>query len=282
MRIRPLDLPDDRPGVLSLVERSTDRLSENKQAYVELMDGRDGRGLVAETSDGLAGYVGMAPARGEGVWALEMVAVGDIDRARLLSAAIDEADNIHATRLRWWVYGEEKLDPASVGFRLERELYLMERPLPADSQPDFSPEIKVRRFQPDDADDLIAVNNAAFADHRENGAMTHEDLRRRMAMDWFDPAGVRLAWNGDTLAGFCWTKVHPNGDGEIYIIGTAPRYQGRGLGSRLVLEGMRHLASVGARKVTLFTDSDNERAVELYQRLGYRIARSHRAYIRSP
>lgn len=289
MRTRALVLPDDRPGLLAFLSAvqadGRTPLSENKSALVERADGRPGTGVVAELDGDIVGYVGLAPARSHGEWAMELVVAEDdkVVVADLVAAAVDRSRAEGATRLRWWAYDPQTQSlPTASGFEPERELLFMARKLPVDSPPAFDPNIEVSGFRPGvDEEAWLRANNAAFADHRENGAVTIEDLRRRMAMDWFDPAGLRMAWRGHDLAGFCWTKIHPDGEGEIYIIGVVPGFQGRGLGRALVLEGMSHLTDAGCARVFLYTDADNEKAMALYEGLGLVVERVHRAFIRA-
>lgn len=288
MRTRLLELPDDREAVLRFLQRAeaeTGRhgLSENKKALVERDDGRPGTGILATEGDTIVAYVGLAPARAAGEWAMETVlGAGVTEPASAVEAAIETARRLGGHSLRWWAYDpDSQRFPPAHGFEPERDLLRMIRSLPTDDRSDFPGGITVAGLRPAvDEEALIAVNNAAFVHHHDNGAMTLDDLHRRMAMDWFDPDGVRMAWDGDTLAGFCWTKVHPGGEGEIYIIGAAPAYQGMGLGKALVTEGMRYLATLGCREVLLYTDADNERAVGLYEALGFVVDRVHRAFMR--
>lgn len=184
--------------------------------------------------------------------------------------------------LRWWVYDAALEEvPPRFGFAPERELLFMARSLPADREPGLG-DYSVRGFRRgEDESAWLAVNNAAFAGHPENGDMDHAELARRMSMDWFDPDDVRMAWSDRRLAGFCWTKIEEEGSGEIYIIAAHPDYQGRGFGSELVREGMRHLASKGCRRVYLYTEGDNHAAIRTYERLGFETERLHRAFVRS-
>jgi mycothiol synthase len=72
---------------------------------------------------------------------------------------------------------------------------------------------------------------------------------------------------GGEAAGFCWLKVEQRGDelvGEVYVIGTAPEYHGRGLGRYLLGEGLRHLSERGVTACAVYVDQSNERAVALY------------------
>jgi mycothiol synthase len=140
----------------------------------------------------------------------------------------------------------------------------------------------------------VAVNALVFADHPEQGSLTIDDLHRRMAEPWFDPAGFFLAERDGLLVGYHWTKVHggdhephapidghSHGDGvgqhhhgheligEVYVVGVHPSEQGTGLGRALILTGLHHLRSRGLLEVMLYVDADNGRAITAYERLGF-------------
>jgi mycothiol synthase len=142
--------------------------------------------------------------------------------------------------------------------------------------------VTVRAFRPDDAEEVVRVNAAAFASHPEQGAMDLDGLRERMAEDWFDPAGFFLAVtddasqpSGDRVLGFHWTKVHesvaglPGPAGEIYVLGVDPAAGVRGLGGPLTLAGLDYLRGRDLRTVLLYVEGDNDRAVKLYERFGF-------------
>jgi mycothiol synthase len=154
----------------------------------------------------------------------------------------------------------------------------MIRPLPPDDAPALPGGLDVAFFRRGlDEDAMLGVNNAAFAGHPDNGAWTREILEGRMARRWFDPRGLLLARRAGELAGFCWTKMHSRAVGEIYVIAVLPHLQGRGLGAGLALLGLWDLHDrSGARSATLFTESGNERARRLYERLGFEVLRSKR------
>jgi mycothiol synthase len=127
------------------------------------------------------------------------------------------------------------------------------------------------------------VNHRAFANHPEQGGWVTGVLARRVAEPWFDPGGVLLAWRGDDLAGFCWTKVHPADPpvGEIFVIGVDPDAQGRGRGRARVLAGLDDLSGRrGCARGLLYVAADNAPALTLYDRLGFRIVRTDTAYRR--
>lgn len=167
------------------------------------------------------------------------------------------------------------------GFAPYRDLWQLRAPLPAPPG-----DLAVRPFEPADAEAVLAVNRRAFAWHPEQGGMTAEDLRRRQAESWYDPAGFLLHEQQGRLAGFCWTKLHPGGEappediamGEIYVICVDPDFQGRGIGGPLTLAGLGYLHSRGPTTAMLYVESDNDAANAVYRSLGFRRHHTNRAY----
>ncbi|OFT57919.1 mycothiol synthase [Corynebacterium sp. HMSC05H05] len=124
----------------------------------------------------------------------------------------------------------------------------------------------------------LEVNNDAFSWHPEQGGWDLERLHRAMEADWFDPAGVRLLYVGEQLAGFHWTKRHPDGTGEVYVVGLASKHRGEGMGGPLMQMGLRHLVAGGSPQVILYVEADNEPAVKRYLQLGFEVDESHVVY----
>lgn len=136
--------------------------------------------------------------------------------------------------------------------------------------------VRLRGYEPvADDDAVLAVNNAAFAWHPEQGGWGADELAQRRGEAWFDAEGFFLAVDDDDrLLGFHWTKVHPpeGSDpalGEVYIVGVSPQAQGRGLGRVLTLVGLHHLRAAGLSTVLLYVESDNTAAVHTYEKLGF-------------
>lgn len=159
---------------------------------------------------------------------------------------------------------------AAHGWDRVRDLWIMRRsaaqPLPPLEVP---PGVSIRSYRDTDAGAIVAVNAAAFAHHPEQGAMDADNLARRMAEPWFDPAGLLIAEDRSGMLGFHWTKQHDAEHGEVYVVGVAPAAQGRGLGRVLTLAGLHHLAGLGVEEVLLYVESDNAPAVAVYSRLGF-------------
>lgn len=183
----------------------------------------------------------------------------------LAQTTLDDPASTH-----WWAFGT--LESALlVADRLElpltRQLVVMERDLlthPAEPVPE--PQgLTITGFTEADVDDLVLVNALAFAHHPEQGRLTADDVRLRMAEDWFDPEGLILARSTQTgeLLGFHWTKLEDR-TGEVYVIGVHPQHEGRGLGRGLLALGLQHLQQRGATRVQLYADAAEERVVRMY------------------
>ncbi|KQW48530.1 mycothiol synthase [Nocardioides sp. Root1257] len=200
---------------------------------------------------------------------LSLVVRPDARGHGVASALLAQVPDVPASA---WSHGDDPAAAAlarSHGFERVRSLWVMRRatslPLPELSRTD----VEIRTYTPEDADELIRVNAAAFAHHPEQGAMDAAELAERMAEPWFDPAGLLLAVEGDRLLGFHWTKQHSPDLGEVYVVGIDPGAQGRGLGKLLTLAGLHHLAGLGVAEVLLYVESDNAPAVAVYSGLGF-------------
>lgn len=119
-----------------------------------------------------------------------------------------------------------------------------------------------------DEDAWVALNARAFAHHPEQGRVTRADVDELLREDWFSADDFLVAWDGDTMVGYCWLKVE--GDtGEFYVVGIDPQQQGRGLGRLLAEAGLERLRQRGIHQSHLYVEGDNTAAVSLYRSLGF-------------
>ncbi|MDX6301135.1 MAG: mycothiol synthase [Nocardioidaceae bacterium] len=209
------------------------------------------------------------------------VVVAPVARRRGLGGELAAAATAEPGPLTAWSHGNSPAAAALAarfGFDRVRDLWVMRRslsdlpPEPPDLSGGDADGIDVRTFRVgEDEDAFLAVNAEAFAHHPEQGGLTRAGLEERMSEPWFDPDGFFVAVRDGQLVGYHWTKVH-EGDppyGEVYVVGVSPAAQGGGLGRRLTLAGLRHLASRGLGEVILYVEADNAPAVAVYQRLGF-------------
>ena len=120
----------------------------------------------------------------------------------------------------------------------------------------------------------LDLNNKVFAHHIDQGNWAMADLENRMAEPWFDPQGFFLATQNGEIEGFVWTKIHQdlvNQDpvGELYVVGTAPEHHSRGIARALSVEAINYFVTKGLKHAMLYVDADNEKALKLYQSLGF-------------
>ncbi|MGH3928710.1 MAG: mycothiol synthase [Pseudonocardiaceae bacterium] len=186
-----------------------------------------------------------------------------------------------------WAHGEH---PGALrlaeraGLDRKRELLQLRRaladPLPLRPLPDG---LVLRPLRPgQDEPAVVALNNRAFAWHPEQGRWDAGDLAAREAQPWFDPEGFLLAVDAqDRLHGFHWTKVHPGGLGEVYVIGVDPGAQGTGLGAALTVAGLEHLRRRRLPEVMLYVESDNVAALRTFGNLGFRRHHSDIEFLRA-
>lgn len=139
----------------------------------------------------------------------------------------------------------------------------------------------------------LKANNEAFSWHPEQGGWDLARLRRATEAEWFSEEDVLFLWpdgpalagaDGDgvpPLAGFHWTKWHAESTpafGEVYVVGLASDFRGRGLGDPLLRVGLSHMVRKGADRVILYVEADNEPAVRAYGKLGFTVAEEHAVY----
>lgn len=137
-----------------------------------------------------------------------------------------------------------------------------------------------RHLQPGEEAKLTDIQNRAFADHWGYNPSTVEEVTYWTHLNSFSPENVVLACDGDKFIGYCTTGIAHKGKasgkrkGYIYMIGTDPDYQGKGVGKRVLLAGLAHLKNKGVKIADLTVDSENKVARALYRSIGFKVQKS--------
>jgi mycothiol synthase len=258
---------DEMKAFLERFEDELPALSEHKQ--MRLGGGEDAILAAWSDVDGLA-VVSVAAWHGgdRPHWALEVVTRVDLRRpdaerlAIATAAATVPAGEPHSL----WAFRPDQIAAAQrLGYREVRSVVRMEGPFPAEER---TGSVTIGGLEPGDDASLITVHNRAFAGHPEASGMTQQRLDELRSAPWFDPDGVVVARRAGAVVGYCWTKLHPNGDGEIYFLAVDPTDRGHRIGEALAAAGYRRLRDRGARRAILWVDGDNDAAVSLYRRIG--------------
>jgi mycothiol synthase len=241
----------------------------------------------------VVGYLNLTPGQDDGLGMAELVVHPQSRRRGIGTEMIRAALSKTAGRNRFWAHGtleSARATASAVGLVPVRELVQMRRSLHGITEPSVPDGIRIRTYAgPTDDAELLRVNNAAFAQHPEQGGWAPTDLAERRAEKWFDPKGLFLAFDEktDALLGFHWTKVHTDepGLGEVYVVGVDPSAQGSGLGGLLTSVGVaylaRQLAAAAHPTVMLYVESDNAAALRTYRRLGFTEHSVDTAYARA-
>lgn len=260
----------------------------------------DGPHVVARGPDGApTGYAGVVVPPAGGPGAAEVFVAPSERRRGLGRALVTGALDLVGEGGTVWAHGDlpaARALAADLGLTAVRTLLNLRRPLAAvDPAPAPPAGVTVRTYAgPADDAALLAVNNAAFVWHPEQGGWTGEQIDERTGADWFDPAGLFLAVDetgaetgasgsnvaGGRLLGFHWTKVADPaaGVGEVYVVAVAPAGQGKGLGKLLTAVGLEYLAGRGLAEVELYVEGDNTAALRTYAGLGFEVSERHVAY----
>lgn len=286
----PTDDLSEVEELLFAVERADGQRPLSDHLWIDLRQGgRPGYvGLLGwqPGHDHLVAYCQVS--RGNDSWALDLIVhphhryeMSNIG-PQLLGEAINVIREAGGGHVHWWVYEPTDIHATlaeSVGLHAGRTMLQMRVPLPITE----STSIETTPFRSGiDDEPWLAVNNAAFADHLEQGGWTTETLESRKREPWFNPHGFLLHRVGNELAGFCWTKVHLDTTpvlGEIYVIAVHPKHAGKGLGRALTAAGLTHLSRNGVTTGMLYVDADNERAVGLYRSMGFTVHHHQRAFV---
>lgn len=190
--------------------------------------------------------------------------------------------------LRLWSHGDledARGIAAKKGLERVRTVAQMRRSL-LDPIPEIVSKLEIRSFNPElDRENWLKLNNAAFADHPEQGAWSMRDLEIRMAESWFDSQGLLIAEEGGVMKGFTWCKIHGGSThrhsrdeaihdhdpiGEIYIMGVDPSARGRGIAKALTTAGLRYIRHQGIFTAMLYVDAENTGALNLYKSLDFK------------
>ena len=225
-----------------------------------------------------------------------VVAYGQIDRhsAELavhpqyrrngIGGALLDAVKARDARAAIWAHGDLEGARALARSRSlspTRELVYMTAGLDSRAAiPQVPAGITLTTFTEADASDWLAVNAAAFADHPEQGRLTHADLQERLSQPWFDPRVFWLARDeSGELLGYMWVKREAGADtAEIYVLGVSPAAQGRGVGKFLTEYALAHMATLGVKTMDLYVEGDNTPALATYTRYGFTRAITHVQY----
>jgi mycothiol synthase len=257
----------------------------NDHLWLDLREGgRTGfAGVIVRDSDHnhILGYCQIS--KGNESWSLDLIVhphhrYDSMEIAPdVITAALDIVASEGGGHVHWWVFEPNNIHRQlahKAGLASGRQLVQMRRSLPiSDVQLSIITDFTTSPFRIGvDEDAWLSVNNAAFGGHPEQGGWTRDVIASRQTEEWFNANGFLMHWDNETLAAFCWTKVHPDAEppmGEIYVIAVDPTYLGTGLGKRMTIAGLAYLSQNNVPLAMLYVDADNAPAMSVYTSLGF-------------
>ena len=140
-----------------------------------------------------------------------------------------------------------------------------------------APEIRVRQATSADESTIVSLAVASFKRSRfhadpvlntEIAARVHEEWARNSVRGKVANAVLVVEKGGETV-GFVTCKLGPD-IGTIELIAVSKRQSGQGLGQALVGAARDWIKAQGKSKIGVRTQIDNQPAVQLYRKMGFR------------
>lgn len=160
-----------------------------------------------------------------------------------------------------WAYGDRAPTVewlGRFGFRSQRLLLQLERPLQPCPAPCWPAGWQVRRFEHSDVEAWHQLHLRLQVDPRQ--AWSQQRLLRQLEDPQTPARQFWLLWQGEQLRGYVWLKGC-----EVFLINLDPDCRGLGLGQSLLL-----WALAGCQEAaTVFCDATREGAVKLFERVGF-------------
>jgi mycothiol synthase len=179
----------------------------------------------------------------------------------------------------------------SMGFKQVRFTSMMRRSLKdVPSAIGENRQVVTRKVDVQDEQDVRALNrldNEAFKEHFNFRPRTLEETKYTLfEMPWFQRQRWLFAEIEGEPAGYVGVGVDEGLNKEkslawgwILDIGVLKPYRREGMGTRLMLEGMRSLRDIEMEDALLYVDDMNPtKAIELYEKVGFKVAKKSIIY----
>ena len=215
--------------------------------------------------------------------------------ARLLDAAVNEFRERGVSRVRAWT-GVDRVDRIrfleTSGFKFSNRTIDMRINL-TDIAINLHEnlEVAIRQLRTDVEGDVEALNwvdNECFKADPLHVSHTVEETRRALLEDpvlgWREVFFAVLDCKDVGYIGVGvderYNAEHGVKTGYINGIGVLPAYRRRGIGTRLLLHGLRRLKDKGMTSASLDTEDTNPtRAITLYEKVGFKVLQEYVTYV---
>ncbi|WP_048148844.1 ribosomal protein S18-alanine N-acetyltransferase [Palaeococcus ferrophilus] len=131
---------------------------------------------------------------------------------------------------------------------------------------------------------LVAIRSAKLFDLPDIMRIEHSSFREKYPRGIFivflenNPQTFLVAEYAGKVVGYVMGYLRPDLEGHIMSIAVDPEYRGNGIGKALMVEVIERLFGLGAKYIGLEVRVSNERAINLYLKLGFRVLKRVKAY----
>ncbi|MDW0118513.1 GNAT family N-acetyltransferase [Sporosarcina thermotolerans] len=163
----------------------------------------------------------------------------------------------------------------SMQFTIERYAYFLTREAIDIAQPNLPKDYSFKTFEFNkDEVDYLYVRNTGFATLKGSETpLTVEDVKNMENKEDYLEGGISLLYHQEKPVGVVRSSREFYNNEFVLNIGTLaliPEYQGKGLGRQLLRKALEFGNSIGLPKTVLSANAENERAVNLYTKEGFK------------
>ncbi|WP_075617905.1 GNAT family N-acetyltransferase [Paenisporosarcina indica] len=163
----------------------------------------------------------------------------------------------------------------SMQFNIERYAYFLTREAMDVAQPNLPNDYSFKTFEFNkDEEDYLYVRNNGFATLKGSETpLTVEEVKNMENKEDYLEGGIFLLYHQENPIGVVRsTREFYNNESVLNIgpLALIPEYQGKGLGRQLLRKALEFGKSIGLPKAVLSANADNERAVHLYTKEGFK------------
>lgn len=151
------------------------------------------------------------------------------------------------------------------GFAVAEELHVLTRRLDDVPAPPAVPDVRIRRSRRTERPEVLAVDHRSFRPFWQLDSPGLDD-----ALAATPRARLRVAVNSSEALGGYAVVGRAGTRGYVQRLAADPDWRRQGVGSALLLDGLRWLQRWGAAEAMVNTQTDNDGALALYERHGFR------------
>jgi ribosomal protein S18 acetylase RimI-like enzyme len=142
-------------------------------------------------------------------------------------------------------------------------------------EPEVPAGFSLKRIVDVDNEEIWPTYNASFLASGDRRYLNQTEAQRKESFDDFfdrkqkiEEDASLLLYHRDQVVGFMKINLYNKG-GFVNGVGTHPDFRRQGLGKLLMITSMVRARENGMKDLFLEVDIDNERAIALYERLGF-------------